>query len=77
MNREELMKRLTKTQIDLQADKIIKGWICQYGLKNANKVSLAVRRKIRRQSKVSQATESSRRHLRGRRKPAIEIKVAG
>ncbi len=41
------MKRLTKTQIDLTADTIVALWLCRFGERNADKLSLAVRRKMR------------------------------
>ena len=45
------MKRMGKTQLDLQCDKIVTCWLCSYGLRNANKLSLLVRREFRERMK--------------------------
>ena len=45
------MERMGKIQLDLQCDKIVTCWLCSYGLRNANKLSLLVRREFRERTK--------------------------
>jgi len=46
------MKRMKTSELDREAEKVVNRWICQYGAKNANKLSLVVRRKFRIQEAV-------------------------
>jgi len=70
------MKRMKTSELDREAEKIVKCWICQYGAKNANKLSLVVRRKFRLKKAVKPPV-TSRRHLRGSTIAKLTEKVAG
>ena len=43
------MKRLNHMEINLEAEKIVKCFICRYSLRNADKITLAVRRLLKKE----------------------------
>lgn len=46
------MKRMTKDELRREAEKIYTCWICRYSARNADKLSLAVRRTFRNSPKT-------------------------
>jgi hypothetical protein len=49
------MKRMTKIEIDSKARDIQRDWVCIYSERNANKLSMAVRRLFRKQKEQKQS----------------------
>ncbi len=52
------MRNMKQTHIDLEAQNIRLNWICRYGTRNAEKLSLAVRRTFRKVERYKACQET-------------------